>query len=234
VGLELGIGGRGDGACPFSVPGGLRTEIPAFLGHAETGLGSGHDDSEANKTTDQGREFRADQPSEGQVRNNECHRGENTELPGGEAFGPGLVLAEEAGQKAEHEDGQDEDHGTMHDGRPLADNLGKSAEIDKVQTGGAGFDGRLGERSEELEADKNGSSDRAERYGEGVEDQADDRSGQGREAQGQQERSSQCGRRAETGRAFDEGCEHEADDDGLDALVTADALHPVLNGFHSA
>lgn len=46
--------------------------------------------------------------------------------------------------------------------------------------------------------------------------------------------SGQCSRGAETGGTFDEGREHVADDNGLDTLVTADALHAVLDGLHAA
>jgi hypothetical protein len=111
--------------------------------------------------------------------------------------------------------------------------LAKEPKSTKFRPGGAGFNGSLGKRPEELQTDEDGRADRAERYGEGVEDQADDRGGQGREAQGQEQRSRQCRRRAEAGRTFDESREHVADDDGLDALVTADVLHPVLDGFHA-
>jgi tartrate dehydratase alpha subunit/fumarate hydratase class I-like protein len=38
----------------------------------------------------------------------------------------------------------------------------------------------------------------------------------------------------ETGRAFDEGGKHVSYDDRLNALVAADVLHPVLDGFHAA
>ena len=234
VGLELGGGVRGDGAGPFSIPGGLGTEIPGVLGYAESGLGAGHDDAQANETTDQGREFGADQPCEAQVRDQEGHGGEDAELPGAETFGPGLVLAEEAGQEAEHENGQDEDHGAVHHGGPLADDLGEGAEVDEIQTGGAGSGSGLDQRVEELQAHEDGRTDSTEGDREGVEDETDDRGCQGRKAQGEEQRSRQGRGRAESGRAFDEGREHVADDDGLDAFIAADALHAVLDGFHTA
>ncbi|KAF5028582.1 hypothetical protein DSECCO2_657550 [anaerobic digester metagenome] len=234
VGLELGVGGRGDGAGPLGFPGGLGTEIPVVLGYAEPGLGAGHDDAQADETADQGREFRTDQPGEAHVGNDEGHGGEYAELPGGEAFGPGLVLAVEAGQEAQHEDGQDEGHGAVHQGHQFADDLTERVEIGEVQVGHAGGGGIGDQLLERGQADENWGADRAEGHAEGVEDQADDRGGQGRVAQRQQQRSGQGGRRAETGGAFDEGREHVADDDGLDALVAADVLHPVLDGFHAA
>ena len=91
----------------------------------------------------------------------------------------------------------------------------------------------VGHWKKELQAEQDGSTNRAEGHTEGVEDQADDCGGQGREAQGQEQGSGQSGGCAETGGAFDEGREHVADDDGLNALVTADVLHPVLDGFHA-
>lgn len=56
----------------------------------------------------------------------------------------------------------------------------------------------------------------------------------GGEAQREQQRRSEGCWRTEARGTFDEGGEHVADDDGLDALVTADVLHPVLDGLHAA
>ena len=54
------------------------------------------------------------------------------------------------------------------------------------------------------------------------------------QAETEQQRSGKSGGGAEAGRAFDEGGEHEADDDGLHAAVGADFLHAGLDGFHGA
>lgn len=56
----------------------------------------------------------------------------------------------------------------------------------------------------------------------------------GGKAEGQQEWGGERRGGAETGRAFDEGGKHVSYDDRLNALVAADVLHPVLDGFHAA
>ena len=53
-----------------------------------------------------------------------------------------------------------------------------------------------------------------------------------REPQPHQQRCRQRSRRAEPGRAFDEGAEEVADDDGLDAWVRGDGLEAAADDVH--
>ena len=226
--LVLGGGAGFDGAGPFSIPGILVVEVPHAVGrHAETLLRQPDQGAEAQQAADHGRQFGAHQPGQDQVRHQEAGRRHEAVLPRAEAFHPGLVLAEEAGHEAQHEDGQDDAHGEMHEGDIFADGLVGHGRVGKVHgLHGHGFNG--------FEALQHGGAHSAEGHGHAVEGQADDGRAQGREAKAQQQGRRQGGRRAEAGGAFDEGGEHEADDDGLQAFVGADLLHAGLDGLHGA
>ena len=102
--------------------------------------------------------------------------------------------------------------------------------IGHAAVGGA----RVKDGFERGEAHDDGGAHRSKAYGEAVEHKADDGCGRGGKTEGEQEWGGECRGSAETGCAFDEGGEHVPDDDRLNALVTADVLHPILDGFHAS
>ena len=219
--------GRLDFADPGRIPLVVGIEVPGAFGHADALLGELHEHAEADDAAEQGGQFGTDGPGEDEVGHAEADGGEQAVLPGGEAFAPGLVLAVVAGHEAQQEDGQDEEHGQVHEGDVFADGL--------VHHGGiAHAEGGHGETFNGLEALEHGGAHGAEGHGNAVEGEADDGGAEGREAETEQQRSGKSGGGAEAGRAFDEGGEHEADDDGLHAAVGADFLHAGLDGFHGA
>ena len=217
--------GRLDFTDPVGIPLVAGIEVPGAFGHADTLLGELDEHAEADDAAEQGGQFGTDGPGKDEVGHAEAYGGEQAVLPGREAFGPGLVLAVEAGHEAQQEDGQDEEHGQVHEGDVFADEL--------VDHGGvAGIEGGHAESFNGLEALEHGGAHGAEGHGDAVEGEADDRGAEGREAEAEQQGGGKSGGGAEAGRAFDEGCEHEADDDGLHAPVGADFLHAGLDGFH--
>ena len=229
VRVELGLAAGGDAAGPGGVPPVVRAEVPGLFRHAEAALGAVDENAEADEPADEGRQLGSERPRDDKVGNAEAYPGENAVFPCSEAFGPAALFTVEAGQEAEHDDGQDEGHGDVHHGAVLAHDLAEG------RIGHAAVrDARVEDRLERRKAHHDGRAHRAEAHGETVEHEADDGGGHRREAEGQQERSRERRGRAETGRAFDEGREHVSDDDGLNAFVAADVLHPVLDGFHAA
>ena len=115
----------------------------------------------------------------------------------------------------------------MHEGDDFANGLVEHGGVASLQSGHAeSFNG--------LEAGEHGGTNGTKGHGHGVEHQADNGGAEGREAEAEEQGSGQSSGGTEAGSTFDEGTEHEADDDGLAATVRGDLLHAGLDGFHGA
>ena len=229
VGMEFGLAAGGDVAGPGGVPLFMRAEVPGRFRDAEAPLGAVNEDAEADEAADEGRQFGSKGPRNDEVGDGEADAGEDAVFPRGEAFGPRTVGAVETGHEAKHENRQDESHGDVHHRAVFAHDFAERR-IGHAAVG----DARVKDGFERGEAHDDGSAHRTEAHGEAVEHKADDGRGHGGKAEGQQEWGGERRGGAETGRAFDEGGKHVSYDDRLNALVAADVLHPVLDGFHAA
>lgn len=209
------------------IPFGGRGELPYFIpGDAETLSGEIDQHAEAEQTAYHGGQFGADCPGQNKIGHDKAGGSHEAVFPGAESFGPGFVFAEEAGHEAQHENGQDICHGQVHQRGILAHDLVEHGGIAQTEGGDA-------EAFHRFQALEYGSAHRAEGYRYAVKGQTDNRGAERRKTEAQQERGGQGRRRAEACRAFNEGREHEADDDGLKTAVGADAFHACLNGFHA-
>ena len=223
----------GHGASPAFVPFCMRGKFPHRLGNAKSLFGTPHHNAETKQASKQSGEFRAKQPRAGKVRHKEANTRKNAVLPGGKANRPGLFLAKKAGHEAQHENGQDNCHGGMHKGRPLAYSRTKPVIIleGQIGVGGNGFRHKIFKKAE---TNDNRRAHCPKGNWHGVEHQADHGCGHGRKAQSKQQGRGKSGRSAKAGSAFNKGSKHEANNDGLQTAVTADALHAALDGFHAA
>ena len=121
----------------------------------------------------------------------------------------------------------------MHKGRPLAYSRTKPVIIleGQIGVGGNGFRHKIFKKAE---TNDNRRAHCPKGNWHGVEHQADHGCGHGRKAQSKQQGRGKSGRSAKAGSAFNKGSKHEANNDGLQTAVTADALHAALDGFHAA
>ncbi len=204
---------------------------PNVLRHAYAFLGEVYQNAKTEKTADKRRNFRSQGPRNGDIRNTEANGSHYAVFPNGEAFFPAFVLAEEAGHEAEHADWKEEKHGKVHDGYEFADVI---VNISRHGLRGDHFQRFISDILNGFETLDDGSSDSTERHRHAVEHQADNGGAKRRKAQAHEQRSRQSGRGAETGCAFNECSEHEADDNGLQTAVRSDFLHACLNCFHGS
>ena len=210
---------------PAGVPLAAGLEVPGLLRAEEARAGGEDHDGKRDDRADQGRELGAEEEGEREEHHVEHDGGEQREGQGGKGLLAGLVLAEHFAHDEHAEEHDEQRAGGLADGGELgqrhAVGLGIGAErLSRLNGNGSGGVGR--------------GADRAVNDGDAVVNERHDGGAERREAEADQQRGGERGGRAEAGGAFDEGREHEAHDDRLDAAVGVHVIEHALDGGNRA